>query len=155
MQSIDFSPSIAQLDAQIADAKTYLKKLRQYKKVLAKIEQEQAAQPVVTPVVPAPIAAEDLTVPAEVSIDVPVVDAPDVTVAIPVDPWTLDPDPSEPLAPALPATTPAPKLYLLPPAQSPDLGSLGIRELRQMAKGKIKNAARMNKADLLTALAAA
>lgn len=155
MQSIDFSSSIAQLDAQIADAKNYLKKLRQYKKVLAKIEQEQAAQPVVAPAVPAPIApiaAEDL--PAEVS-NVPVVDAPDVTVAIPVDPWMLDPDPSEPLPPSLPPATPAPRLYLLPPAQSPDLGSLGIRELRQMAKGKIKNAARMNKADLLTALAAA
>lgn len=40
---MDIQAEIATLDTKIADAKTYLKKLRQYKRTLAKIQAEQAA----------------------------------------------------------------------------------------------------------------
>ena len=42
MFTTDFETEIIALDAKIAEAKTYLKKLRQYKRLMAKIEAEKA-----------------------------------------------------------------------------------------------------------------
>lgn len=127
MQSIDFSAQISAIDFQISDAKTYLKKLRDYKRVLISVQKEESAIALLTS--PALPLEQNQTIsitlpecPLE-QVDLNLLGDSDLTLndlahAIEVsenDPWT---QPAEEVVDEVAIAAPAaPTLYLLPPAK--------------------------------------